>query len=373
MDKRKFNLILDDIQVSRKQIASLQNQIAVLNQKIEDLDFQRNELISNMPEPEEAEPEQSEEVQFFAVLTALESEEAGLNGELESYRKLKRDLEHEKSRYSQVVKKLTSQRDNLKSRLEIENEIIIDLTGKMQQLNEEVLDKETYLDELKESCRDMMDRKAQMEDHANNGTASALTDMKEQQKEREEELVRLEKREAELKSQLEREKRSYDNSVTKLNSHNAKTQSVSSWFGDRSIITGKLKRSKQRLAQIKQNIAHAEKRELLFAEKFSNLLGVEDPSGTGDLAKTMVAAELEDSVGVKQSETEEELALEKSYNQELNAQLALLEESFRIFNQHRNETITGLNDELLECTQAGYINLLKEELDSLQVTWNQSH
>ena len=157
--------------------------------------------------------------------------------------------------------------------------------------------------------------------------------------------------------------------MTKLNSQNAKAQSVSSWRGERSLITGKLKRSKQRLAMIEQNIASVAKREQLLAEKFSQLLGVDDPSGTGDLAKSMVVAELDDSYGAEQTETDEELALEQSYNKELKDQLALIEESFRVFNEHRNETINGLNDELQECTQAGYIRLLKEELDSLQASW----
>lgn len=367
MDKRKLKLVLDDINVSKRQIISLQNQITHLNQKLEYLDFQKDEIISSMPEPEEA--EQSEEVQFFAVLSSLDSEEAGMKGELEAYRKLKRDLEHEKIKYSQVVKKLSTQKDNLKSRLEIENDLITDLTGKMQQLNEEVLDKEAYLDELKESYHGMIEQQTQIADHIRSSAESALTDMKEQEKEREEELRHLEKREAELKSQLEREKRNYDNAVTKLNSQNAKAQSVSSWRGERSLITGKLKRSKQRLAMIEQNIASVAKREQLLAEKFSQLLGVDDPSGTGDLAKSMVVAELDDSYGAEQTETDEELALEQSYNKELKDQLALIEESFRVFNEHRNETINGLNDELQECTQAGYIRLLKEELDSLQASW----
>lgn len=367
-DKHKLRLILDDIKVSRRQILSLQSQINFLNQKIEDLDFQRDELISNMPEPQE--PEQNDEVEFFTVLATLETEEASLKGELETYKKLKRDLEHEKTKYLQIVKKLTSQHDNLKSRLEMENDLIIDITGKMQQLSEDMLDKEAYLDELKQSCDDMMSQQAKITDHIQSSAESALTDMKEQEKERIEELTQLEKRESELKSMLERCKRSYDESVMKMNANSAKSMSVSHWMGDRTVLTGKLKRSRQRLAQVKQSIAAAEKREQIVAEKFRKLLNEDDPTGTGDLAKAMVRAELGD---VKASELASDLEIEREYHQELINQLELLDQSFRVFSEHRDDVLSGLNEELQECTQAGYLRLMKEELDNLQVEWNQSH
>ena len=80
----------------------------------------------------------------------------------------------------------------------------------------------------------------------------------------------------------------------------------------------------------------------------------------------MVRAEIDSLEPQTQFDNDDEKTIEYDYNRDLLSQLELIENSLLIFKSHREETLLSLQNEFQECTQQGYLKLLKSEMNELQ-------
>jgi hypothetical protein len=94
-------------------------------------------------------------------------------------------------------------------------------------------------------------------------------------------------------------------------------QSIASWARPRAAFSAKLRRAKEKLNTIERNLASAAKTEMVWREKFMKLLDREDTDGTGQYAKQIMRAEIEELEKKKDEEDEiaRELKLEEEYRQ----------------------------------------------------------
>jgi len=120
---------------------------------------------------------------------------------------------------------------------------------------------------------------------------------------------------------------------------------------------------------VTRNVESLEKTEFALHERFRRLFGDEDDDGTGQLARHMVKAEIDELSGAGEDDDDLaiEIKLENQYQQELSAQLNLMEKSAEKFQQHRTRVLNALNRELEDSTGKGYLELLEEELNALKV------
>ena len=372
ISERKLRLVTEDIEAAKKQIESLKVQKSKLQKEIEMLNFEKNELLSYQTDvdPQEDEDEGDHgEGTFFTLLAQLEAEEASLRGELQSYKDLQRDLGHEKSKYVQMNKKLSTVVETARGRCKEEKNTIRHLKDDLLDLNEQLERQKTHLNELQETCRDLRDESREVTEVLKKQGEGVLMELMEEERRKKEVLEKLRRDEKVKKEAVERERRNYEASVAECNAKIAKQQSISSWLNDRTILSGRLKKSRQQLMVAKQNLIDAKKREGLLSEKFVKLLGEDDPDGTGDAAKRMVQAEIDEIEGGKgKPEISQEIKLEKEYGDDLREQLDTLEKSVKAFEAHRSQTMADLNQEMLDCSQDGYLKLLQNELNSLQAT-----
>ena len=370
--ERKLKLVTEDIEAAKKQIQSLKTQTTQLRKEIDNLNFEKNELLSYQNDTDQIEDEGDDEHPegtFFTLLAQLEAEEASLRGELQSYKDLQRDLGHEKNKYVQMNKKLSAVVETERGRCKEEKNKIRQLKDDLLELNEQLEKQKTHLSELQDTCRDLRDESLEVTEVLKRQGEGILMDLVEKEREKKQLLEKLRKDEKTKKEMVDRERREYEASVAQCNSKIAKQQSISSWLNDRTILSGKLKRSRQQLMLAKQNLIDAKKRESLLSEKFRKMLGEDDPDGTGPGAKRMVQAEIDELRGGRGvQDTSEEIEIEREYGDELREQLDKLERSVKEFEEHRNQTMSDLNEELLDCSQDGYLKLLQSELNGLQAT-----
>jgi hypothetical protein len=191
----------------------------------------------------------------------------------------------------------------------------------------------------------------------------------EEKKKQELEALRDELKIAEKKKKRELDtlRRDYDQMAARATTALTEKQSVASWMNTRAVLAAKLRKSRQKLLQDKQTLAGAKKRKEVIEDKFRKLLGVDDPDGTGSFAKFVVLAEIDEIEGKGDGDALKQIELEQEFNQELTEQILALDKSIHEFNAYRNEAMSALNEELMECSQNGYLKLLHDEMNHLQV------
>ncbi|OHT16640.1 hypothetical protein TRFO_13070 [Tritrichomonas foetus] len=373
--ERRLALVNEDIEAAQKQIASLEKQKIQLNREYLNLEFTLNELQSNLEDLENANQVEDEnddddedtEGTFFTILSELESEEAALRGELQSYKDLQRDLGHQKGKYAQQNLKMQKDLEFEKERLENEEMRLRESLDTLNTLQEEYDQKSSLLNGLIQSCEELENEERLLSEELQRQGENVVKDLKLREAELKKELEQALKQEENLKKLLANNQRKLQNHVDELSSKLNKNQSIASWKNDRALLAGKLRKAKQQLVVEMASLNTARQRREDLAVRCKTLLGEDDPGdATGMRAKQMVRAEIE-SLGLqKQPEVDEEAQIETQYFEELNEQLKLIDNSIIVFTKHRNDTLASLNDELQECSQDGYIRLLKSEMDELQ-------
>jgi chromosome segregation ATPase len=377
--ERRLRLVNDDIEAANKQIKSLEKQKSSLQQELDNLDFQINELKTNIEAVESEEPAEpasekgpetaqadANQDTFFTLLTQLEGEEATLKAELQSYKDLQRDLSHQKAIYAQQNKKLQNEVDAEKERLEAEEDQIRNLENNLNHLQTKLDSKLQQLSEMQELFEQLKGESKAITHKLANEDQERLTQLKREEKSKTEELAALKKTAEHKRRELDNAQRLYEKQVAQDTATLAKNKSISLWLNDRTILAGKLRKTKEQLVQVKQNHASVEKRQAALEAKFKEMLGNDDGHGNGPVARWIVHAEIESLENRANDDLAEEIRLEEEYEQELKTEFELLERSIEQFEAHRKTTLDALNQELLESDNGGYLKLLQNELNELQ-------
>lgn len=148
-----------------------------------------------------------------------------------------------------------------------------------------------------------------------------------------------------------------------------KGASVTKWRTDRSVLKNKLKMLKTQLYNEQKNIEQTAKRDKDLDDKFKKLLD-EDPNhnfGQCEKARKCVLALINDSKSrTKKVAFTTDLDYENEYTEQLLKEKEKIKKSKQIFNEYKDNVLSGLNIELDGCSQNGYIKLLRDEFYQLQ-------
>ena len=363
--ERKLLLIDDDINAAIKQIRSLENQKSELKKQIEVLNQSNSKLFAETTRIEDDTNKEVVEGTFFTLLAQLEAEEASLKGELQSYKDLQRTLGHEISKYTQMNKKLAGLVEIEEKRTHEDQKEIRALTDRLIDLNDQLDKKKLHLDELQKDCINLRQETANVTDLLKEHQENVLHTLLAEEREMKTKLEELTHEEKKLSEERDRARRDYEASVAECNQKIVKQQSISSWLHDRSVLIGKLKRARQQLQQANNSVNDCKKKEDVLAKKFKRLLQDDDPTGTGLMARRMVQAEIDEITKKRQgSSLTDEIELAQDHKDELTEKLEQVTKSVELFKAYRNETLRELNEELLQCSQHSYLNLLQGELNS---------
>lgn len=379
--ERRLILVNEDIEATNKQIQSLEKQKNDLYKKYKEQEFILDELRSNMEtiqsnNDSEDDFDDDAEGDFFTLLSELENEEAALRGELQSYQELQKSLSHDRRVYSSTNNKLKSDLDLDKQKLQALQDEIKKSDDELKDLQVQIDTKTTTLNDLIQRCTDLQTEEIEISEELKRFGEQMVNELAKVETEQKEKLLMAQKNEVELTKELAKTQRTYQKDVDQLNQNLSKQNSVSFWRNDRSLLIGKLKKVKSQLQIELQNTKSAQKRQAMLSLKMKKMFGESDPGdGTGARAKEIVLSAIERLKSELQSpnnDDDEQLQIEKEYNQDLNNQLSMIENSLDTFYRHRNETIDALNEELFECTQDGYLKLLQGELSELQTSLSRS-
>ena len=444
--ERRLKLVIEDIEATKKQISSLETQKDKLKNDYGNLEFELDELQSNIETLQSATNYNNDgdssidEGDFFTLLTELENEEASLKGEIQSYQNLQKSLAHDRRRFSATNTKLENELALDKQKLETLNSEIRESNDILKDLQLQLDSKSVTLNEIIERCQELQQEETNIADELKKFGEGLITSLKEEEYNEKLELERERGRKKELGEKWENTRRRKENEVNKKASDLQKQNSISNWRHDRSLLLGKLKRAKEQLARQEQSLKNALAKKDKIAQKYRELLGDDPGDGTGLCAKAIVREELNEiNTIIKEPEQPKEddnqqpadenneklentsklskaktnaslskskslkkttaseitmnqtqsvnkvnydaylknippenmgdiealIRVEKSYNEELKRQKERISASLQIFYQHRDETMDSLNDELYECSQDGYLRLIREELNDL--------
>ena len=336
-DESKLLLILDDIEASKKQIDSLEKEKKKLSKDLKDLNFVLDELkvqknlLSTVPKPlASSENAQDPEKNFFPFYNSLENRETELEARLEGNRQLTADLNHQFNYLQQQNKNLKAELKRIEDEaakeeddFSVSNNDLIDLNIK--------LDNSTKENEfLLQKCEELKSELEERDSHLKDSVMVQFEELTAQYKEDQQILAELKKSSKALQSEINKfdklSQANYDSEKEK----SAKEQAINHW-------------------------------------KASKLLGEEHESGQCELARKCLLASINQANEEKEAVlSSKDFDYETDYTTQLSKETECIDKSLKIFHQYRDSQLESLNQELTQCSQYGFLTLLKEELEELQ-------
>ena len=370
-NERTSCILDDDIRAATLHLGALKNENEELSKELSDLEFNLEELQleNDSLKQNSSVLDSSETTTFFNYLTYFENEENSLKAELKAHQEMSRELGHKKNILLQKNHSLHHKIEIERQQIEDETEQIAVLTDQLQERSDALYEKEQYVSELQAACAQFEAEIQQKKDEIMSYGETVTAHLIKQEKDIKEQIKEKQKEYEDLKKEIAKQERLMQEEFNSKEKKVAQQQSIRNWENERALLMGKLQRVRNQLSSESKNAENAKNRNKELRKKLKDLLNDDDPGdGTGLRAKQLLMAEIKSIENRQPSQVDEELMLEQGYSDDLNQQLDLIRESTRIFKLHRDATFKSLKAELDECTQSGYLRLLQEEFNALQVS-----
>lgn len=373
-DEAKLLLILDDIEASKKQIDSLEKEKKSLTKQLTDINFHLDELkvqknlLSSSPKPlASTETTQDAEAHFFAFYNSLENRESELDGRLEGNRQLTANLNHQLNQLQQKNKSIKAELQRIEQeatkeddQFSVSNNDLVDLNMKLDETTKEN-------EFLLQKCEELKNELEERDSHLKENVLVQYEELTNRYKRDQEILADLKKQSENLRKSANRfDKKSQDLIDSKKDECN-RAFTINQWKTDRSILKDKLKNLKTQLYSLQRNLEDAQRRDDDLEDKYAKLLGKEHNFGECELAKKCLLQSISHSDEEKETVTSsKDYDYEVEYTEQLSKEQECIDKSLEIFHQYRDNQISSLNQELTQCSNYGFLTLLKEELEELQ-------
>jgi chromosome segregation ATPase len=364
-------LVCDDIKAAQQQILSLDRQKSALQEEIESLDSEIDQLKQPVDASHgptiTAESSESRASGFFEFLGVLEREEAGLRGEIQSYKEVQRDFSHRRAQLQNKARKIEALLSKSRSQLEIEANHIRDSKSLLKELRIASDAKRTELEAVSGLRDELKAEGAVLSEQAKHYDDSELSGLRNRERDRANDLLKQRKKLLHRQKELERTYQSYEKTAAQSTAKRTQDDSVTAWLAPRSLYTTKLRKAKEDLAQICKEIAGVARAEVGLRGRFARVLGDGEDSD-GQFARHLVQREIR--AMQRRIDGDKEVALqleiEKTFAQELETEKLMLDQSLEIFEEHRRSQMAALNEELKEGGSSGYLEMLESELAQLK-------
>lgn len=362
---RNKAVVKSQIQNARQHLAMLQSQkndllatLASLQSQKEEPDFDENARIITY---------QDDKSSYFTALKQHEDRSEELDQEIEAERAVFRNLTHERQKMASKLKRLTQELKNCERQYKREDEAWRVTQAAARDLEDKLFTKETKRNELAQMCEDIKQElgavTAQVMDETRqhyNELSSQISELEgilEEEKERNQQLQeRMKEIEFEKKRELENKRDTLK-----------KARGVIENQKERKRLDKELRRVNQLLEIETKDLQTALERKQRLMMKMQDLLGDDDPGdGTGEMAKIILLSKIESVEQRDMNDKLDELSMETEYQKELEEQMKLVENTWRVFEEERRAVLEDFQEELKQCKRNGYIELLTSEKQELE-------
>lgn len=364
---KKLRLLEDDVQAAKTMRENLMNENDRLQDQIDQVIFEMEELRATSDKQHESPKkleQDTKEATFFGNLNEMERQETCILGEMDEIKKQLADFTHEYAAQKQRQKNVKNKLEIAKQNYEIQSEITSKSQSDLDVAKEETLKLTNQLNDLYDSfsmLQEAVDKKEEeykyTDDTINNRLEKEKRALLEEKKQLYDKLDQKE-------SQLKKTQDNHDKNVIHTESETKQRTSVGSWLTERKILLDKIKKKRTLLSNEKNSLQREKNMTNNFNTQFKQLFGESDPDGTGPLAKLVVMQEI-DSIECEDPELVERLKMERVYNESLEQQYKLINNTLKELERHKNYTMHELNEEKEECMRKGYLTMLEEELNVL--------
>lgn len=373
-DEAKLLLILDDIEASKKQINSLENEKNSLSTELENLTFHLRELriqrdlLSSPPEPlSQEENIQNAEENFFPYYNTLENRESEHEARLEGQRQITANLNHKLNEYHQKnkslkeeLRKLEEEDNKLDDDILTSNNALVDLNI---QLDSSIKENEFII----QKCEELKNELEERDSHLKENVMVQYETLTAKYKKDQLKLAELKKKTSKLQADISRHEKKAQDDFDLEKERCEKEAAISYWKNDRGVLKNKLKNLKAQLYSVQANLEKSKKRDEDLNDKYTKLLGENHNFGECELAKKCLLYDISDATKEKEiTVSSKDYDYELEYSEQLLKELECIDKSLEVFHEYRDSQISSLNQELSQCSQIGFLTLLKEELAELQ-------
>ena len=358
--------------MTNSQIQNARLHLSMLVAQKNDLLDQLNRIESEPEEPDFDENArtityQEEKASYFTVLKQHEDRSEELDQELEAEREIFRNLTHERQRMASRLKRLEQELRNCERQYKREDEGWRVTEAAIQDLEDKLLTKETKKNEWAEVCEELKRELGQVTAAVLDETREQCNSLKaricefeeiyEEEKQRNEELH---ERMQELEFERKREAENKQNTLKKALGVRENQEA-------RKRLDKELRRVNQLLEIETKDLQTALERKQRLMQKMQDLLGDDDPGdGTGEMAKIILLSKIESVEQRNMDDQLDELDMETEYQKELEEQMKLVENTWRVFDEERRRVLEEFQQELRQCKRNGYIDLLMSEKQELE-------
>ena len=358
--------------MTNSQIQNARLHLSMLVAQKNDLLDQLNRIESEPEEPDFDENARTityheEKASYFTVLKQHEDRSEELDQELEAEREIFRNLTHERQRMASRLKRLEQELRNCERQYKREDEGWRVTEAAIQDLEDKLLTKETKKNEWAEVCEELKRELGQVTAAVLDETREQCNSLKaricefeeiyEEEKQRNEELH---ERMQELEFERKREAENKQNTLKKALGVRENQEA-------RKRLDKELRRVNQLLEIETKDLQTALERKQRLMQKMQDLLGDDDPGdGTGEMAKIILLSKIESVEQRNMDDQLDELDMETEYQKELEEQMKLVENTWRVFDEERRRVLEEFQQELRQCKRNGYIDLLMSEKQELE-------
>ena len=365
-NSRKNQSTEERIEAANEQILILRDQREALESTLKDLKFEIDEIKCSKTEKNEKKQGGKATLSrglFFKLLSQLEDEENELKEKIQQQKKALSDLAHQRNVILQQNKKIESEA-SLKKELSYNAEMNARASrDKLLDLQDVLGQKEKEYASLCEQSASINNELVAKTGDIEQNNANVLENLKKKKIELTVELQTKEEEEKEMKNRVKETERLCEAKKKRQEEEIQRSQSVNEWRSQRKFLASKLFASRKKLSAELKNLESARKKENELQEKFKKLLGEDDPGdGTGETARRILQTEINRIKNAPESEASAELQVEREYKESLEREINTIEKSIKVFKKYKKGVVNSLNKELEECSNEGYINLLKQEM-----------
>ena len=358
--------------MTNSQIQNARLHLSMLVAQKNDLLDQLNRLETEPEEPDFDENArtvayQEDKASYFTVLKQHEDRSEELDQELEAEREIFRNLTHERQKMASRLKRLEQELRNCERQYKREDEGWRVTEAAIHDLEDKLLAKETKKNEWAEVCEEMKRELGQVTAQVMDETREQCNSLKaricefeeiyEEEKQRNEELhERMQELEYERKREVENKQNTLKKALGVRENQEARKR-----------LDKELRRVNQLLEIETKDLQTALERKQRLMQKMQDLLGDDDPGdGTGEMAKIILLSKIESVEQRNMDDQLDELDMETEYQKELEEQMKLVENTWRVFEEERRRVLEEFQQELKQCKRNGYIDLLISEKQELE-------
>jgi hypothetical protein len=357
----------DSISWATKQAALLATDQEKLETRLRDLDFNMHELQAELeqlkssgepPLPEGYSP-------FFTYLNSLENKEVEGKARVEGLKQLESELSHQLNRLRQQYKTLSAQFAQMTDQFTADSNSILASQNILTDLNARSSEQDSANEFLVTKADELKSELIQRTEQLKGSDANRRESLQAMYTKVQDQWAAIRTEAKHWKGRLAAVERSTQSAIDAKIAELERLRGVASWMTDRSVQLARLKKLRTALRSERRTQELAEKRDKDLMELLKAASGAND--GDSPRARRIVAAEIDRhrqsaQTAAVQSDIESEL----DYGRELATRLAIASESLAQFEAFREETLTLLGEELAGCEKAGYLEMLREEMNALR-------